>query len=308
MSASTRTGLRWIASVLLAALAAGLMALTVVGTWAQRDVLDTAGFTEAVAPLASDPQVQQVLAAEGTTRAMAAIETAVKEQGGFLAPLLESLLPQLQPTISNAVTSAVQSPQFVAAVESSTATLHDELVATLRGQGSGSVTADEQQITVDLAVLKEPISAALEGSQLATLVLDNIDLGTVSVPVPVTRLKAAVAVADVVGWWTPVAGLICLVLAVLVAPRRWAGLMVAGGLMVAAAAVGLLFVARGISTSSAVSQAGQVIATAITERLDDGLWLGLGLLAAAGAVLGLAGAGWGLLGRGSREPDVELPA
>ena len=308
MSPSTRTGLRWIASVLLAALAAGLMALTVVGTWAKRDVLDTTGFTQAVAPLASDPQVQQVLAAEGTARATAAIEKAVTEQGGFLAPLLESLLPQLQPTIAQAVTSAVQSPQFAAAVESSTATLHDELVATLRGQGSGSVTADEQQITVDLAVLKEPIGQALEGSQLATLVLDSIDLGTVSVPVPVTRLRAAVAVADVVGWWTPVAALVCLVLAVLAAPRRWAGLLVVGGLTVAAAAVGLLLVARGISTSSGASQAGQVIATAITERLDDGLWLGLGLLAAAGAVLGLVGAGWGLLGRGSRGSDVELPA
>jgi hypothetical protein len=293
------SGLRWTAAVVLALVAAVLLTLTAVGRWAQTSILDTGGFTSAVAPVASDPAVQQALAAEATTRTMDALTKAVDEQAGFLAPVLRPLVPQLQPTVEKAIVGVLASDQFSTAWAEATRTLHDQLVTSLRGGESTGVTTSDNAITVDLALLKGPITESLDGSRLASLVLDNVDLGSVSVPVDVQRLRAAVWVADHVGWWTPVVALLALVLAVLAAPRRPVALLLAGGLVLVAAALTLVGFNQSVATqATTLTDTGRTLSAALIEALDDGLLRNLAVLAGVGVVLGLAGGLWLLLSRG----------
>ena len=163
-----------VASAVLLSLACLLAPLSVAAVWASTQISDTDRYVQTVAPLADDPAVQQAIADEVTQAVLEAIDveslstellTALAQQEN-MPPRLGALLPGLAAPISNGVESFtrdqvgrfVASPQFATLWEQVNRVAHEQIVTLLEGTGGGAVSAQGDQITLNLG----PVIAAVK--------------------------------------------------------------------------------------------------------------------------------------------------
>ncbi|MDT9593283.1 hypothetical protein RDV89_09410 [Nocardioides zeae] len=292
---AVRTGL----GVLLALAFAVLAPAALTASWASSQVDDTDAYVENVAQLADDPLVVD----EVTTRLTSALDSTVANQLGAEASAVAS------PSVATAVRDVVGSEQFDTAWREANRVAHEQLVRVLRGDAT---TADGD-LAIDLTELYNAAAALLRDDGIE--VADRPDGGLTFRTAPPDRLDDAQEAYQAVvagGAWLPVAALVVLALAVLVAPGRArivVGLVAAVGTVVT---TGLLL--AGVSAGQEIAEL-QVAAAdrdlaaavlgALLGELRNRAWWVLGIAAVAAVALVVVPLVVGALGRrraGGRPP------
>jgi len=306
--------LRHVAAALL--VLAGLVASgpAVIAWWVRADVLDTARFTAAVAPLSTDPAVR-------TRVADAAIRVLEANLGG------PATADQPLPAVRRSVRQIVAGPDFPGIWTTTVAATHRETVAAWRaasaggsgvpggpaGSGSAGSGLSRTGPTALRVDLRPVVNAGLSRLVPGIGSIGSVPMLTmISVPLSPeqSRLLGAVRTADDAAGWLPAVAGALLALAVAVSPW-WRATLVVIGLGVAAVG-GLLLLA---STSAPGLVAGQLagspaavtLGRSVTETLTGPLTrfgqdIGLG-----GLALALVAGVWALLARRPRR-DPGAPA
>ena len=240
-SVATRKKRGWgwtLLATVLVVIASLLAPVSVVSTWAQRELTDTDYFVSTFAPLAKKPAVQNLV----ITQSVSAIESNVDIEGitsdvfsgidGLgLPPRASSALNALQAPlvagikglITSTVTKFVQSDAFADIWKQALTTTHTQLLATLHGDKNAAVTIGPGgQIGLQLAPIIEAVKKQLvhQGLTFAssipviskTIVIAQSN--SISLYIGLYNLVVAI------GIWLPWVVLVLLAAGVLVARRR----------------------------------------------------------------------------------------
>ncbi|HYJ76411.1 MAG TPA: hypothetical protein VEV65_12470, partial [Kineosporiaceae bacterium] len=219
-SRSARGWGRTIAAVLLIGIACALAPLSVVSVWARGEVTDTDRYVETVAPLASDPAVQQAVTNQLTNIVFQYVDVqgitndAVGALQGreILPPAVASQLQALAVPLANGVRSfaqdrigqVVRSDQFAQAWQQANRAAHEQLVKALTGQG-GAVTVQNDAVRVDLAPFLDVVKQRLvaNGFELASRIPEVNATFTVFQSADVGKIQRAFSLLDTLGFWLP---------------------------------------------------------------------------------------------------------
>ena len=215
----------------------------IVGTWAQRHLVDEQGYLQTVAPLSSDPRVQQAVASAVTTQVVAALPIAVDHRSAALRPSRASgRRPRTQPPRPSATPSpSHHSPQFASVWLSANQSAHAQLSEVLATTPSTS----DVQLTLDLQPVVDAVQQHLVDNGFSFLRGVRIDVNgqTAMVTVPQSDLapaRDAWTVLHVLAPWLPLVVLLLAVAAIVLAPQRsWMLLAEAVTVLAAAGAVAL---------------------------------------------------------------------
>lgn len=170
---------RRLASVTLLTIACVLAPLSVVSVWAATQLSDTDQYVQTVAPLASDPQVQQAVSDDVTAAILDALNadqvTAdllhVLADQQNMPPRLAAVLPGLAEPLTTGiegftrdqVENLMATPQFATLWEQVNRVAHAQVKRLLEGDQTGVVTAQNDTITLNLA----PIVAGVKDRLVA---------------------------------------------------------------------------------------------------------------------------------------------
>ncbi|MFJ3922577.1 hypothetical protein [Streptomyces sp. NPDC090022] len=267
--------MRTFLSAVLVALVALLVPASAVAYWADREVADADRYTAAMAPLADDPAVQNLVVTRAT-RAIAAQIDAGPFQGG-----VEALLGE-------AMRSFTGTEAYRSAWEAANRAAHAAFTQAL-AHGDGDA------VTIDLA----PVVAQVKGELVAEGVpfADRIPETHVTVTVMEYRnlgaLRKGFRMLQIAGIWLPVLTVLLAVGAVAVAVRRRRA-VVATGLGIALGAV-LLSIAVAVGRHLTLDDlpadidraAAEAVYDALTAFLRTTVWvvLAIGLAVALAAWL-----------------------
>jgi hypothetical protein len=240
----TTRRLRWVAAVLLIVLGAVLATAGVTALWAKRMVFNTDRYVATVAPLASDPGVQEQV----TTRVSNVVFENVDIEG-LVTQTLDALAERGVPSqitafagpltngiesfVTNAVGEIVRSEQFQQAWVEANRVAHSELVKVLEGEQAG-VTLNTDSITIDLGPFIAEVKQRLvdRGFGLAARIPDVSVEFTVAEGVNVASIQRATSLLNTLGTWLPWLAIVLLVAGALVAPRLRTGTMIAAAALV----------------------------------------------------------------------------
>jgi hypothetical protein len=253
-----RSTTRAFAAALLVVLGCVLAPLAVVSVWASTVVSDTDRYVETVAPVAEDPGVQAAIADEVTTAIIDNLDV-----GGLTTEALDTLAQQenMPPRVADAlpalavpltrgiedftrtqVGELVASEQFATIWAEANRVAHDQVVALLEGDQTGVITAQDDQITLNLAPVIEEVKTRLvdQGFELAAKV-PAIDKTFVLVESSgITKAQTAYSVLEALGVWLPLIALAVVAAGVLLArDRRKALLRAALGVTAAMVVLGV---------------------------------------------------------------------
>ena len=218
---------QWVAG-LLVVVGGVLFPVATVSYWANNYVLDTTRYQAAVSPLASDPAVQHAVEAALRKR-VAAIDLGALVARA-LPPALQGLGGSLQgiatQLVDEGIKTFVSSKAFVSAWDKVNSKAQQSLVASLRGDQSGPVTAQGTQIVLDTGVVIEQLRAQLATGSLSALA--NVPLPAslsreiVLIDAPqLQHLRDAYRVLGPAAPWLVFAVIAVFLIAVLLAVRRW---------------------------------------------------------------------------------------
>ncbi|MEI8082911.1 MAG: hypothetical protein WCI74_13825, partial [Actinomycetes bacterium] len=256
-SAARVRGWRWVGAILVLILATLIAPLSVAGVWVKAQIFDTDRYVATVAPLASNPGVQQAIATQISDQIFARIDiNKVVEDGlGILVTKgVPSQLEGLAPVISNGIKSflseqvlkLVQSDIFQKAWITANTQAHTALVNALTGKTGAGVTVANNEVSVDMAAFIDSIKPQLIAAGVpfadkiptvnATFVIFKSD--------NIGQAQQAASYLDTLGTALPVVVLLLLLAGVLIAPNRRRGLVVAAcallcGMALLAAALAL---------------------------------------------------------------------
>jgi hypothetical protein len=165
---------RWrtIVATLLIVVACVLAPLSVVAVWTRNQVTNTDRYVQTVAPLASDPAIQNAIADQITAQVFTYIDIrglttqaveALASRG--LSPEVADQLQAFAVPIANGVQSftrsqvgkVVESDAFADAWLQANRVAHDELVQALTGEGGGAVTVENDTVSLDLAAFIQTV-------------------------------------------------------------------------------------------------------------------------------------------------------
>jgi hypothetical protein len=324
---------RWrtVVAALLIVLGCVLAPLAGVAVWARNQVTNTDRYLATVAPLASDPAIQNAIADQITAQVFNYIDVqglTVQAVDGLadrgLSPQLANQLRALSAPIANGVQSftrtqvgkVVQSPAFADAWLQANRLAHEELVKALTGEGGGAITVENDTVSINLAAFIQTVKQQLvaSGFTLAERIPQVNASFVLFQSKDITRARSAFDLLTTLGNWLPVVALLLIGLGVYVARDHRRALIGAGlGVAVAMFALALgLAVFRSIYLDAVPAtvlphDAAAVLYDTIVRFLRAGLRtvFVLALVVAAGAFLtgrsitaartrqGLAGAiGW----------------
>lgn len=215
------TFLRGILSAILLVVGLGLVGVGVPTLWADRNVIDSDRWTDAVAPLIREPVVRDDVA-----RALA----------DPIADRLD-LDSTLRTLLLRATERVVATDTFADVWRTAVRTSHDYAVDALRDKRTG-VSVAEDGVVIDRADLVEALRPRL--AEAGVPFADDIPAGEGTIVLAegpeVERAADVGRFVDTVGPWALVAGVVVLVVGVLLARRRALALVVAGlGTVVVAA-------------------------------------------------------------------------
>lgn len=259
-----RWGRSLLATVLLA-VSCLLAPLSVAAVWLREEVTDTDRYVETVAPLASNPAIQQAITTNLTNIVFTYIDvrgltqqalTTLAERG-TLPPEVATQLQALAVPLTNGVRSftedrilqVVESEVFTEAWVQANRSAHQQLVSALTGETSGGVIIEGNAVKVNLAaflaVVKERLVA--NGFELAAripavnatfVVFESADVG---------KAQQLFSLLNRLGLWLPVILIVIAALGIYLAPnQRLAFIGTGAGVAIAmlAAALGLALLRR----------------------------------------------------------------
>ena len=301
---------RRIGGIVLLVLAALLVPVALIATWAAVTVTDTDAFVARVTPLASSPEVQALVEQQMTAQVTSAIGERVAPQvsgaiDSMAAPdLVKGLLRDLAGSLGGAVETqtaavvgkVVESPEFANAFTEATRTAHAGLVATLEGEAeaNGAVVTEGDTVSIKLATVGNAVR-----DELVSAGFSFVDrLPTLEASVPITTVEQLqtwqgyYSLLQVLVWLGP---LLVIVLAVaggwLVRDLAVAGLWFTGAALLALVAT-VVGVRAAISsatekiTDPVAADAAQAVVSTVTATLARnatvvGILLIIGLAVAA---------------------------
>lgn len=212
--------LRATGSAVLIVVAAILSLLAVISVWTRDQVTDTGRFVATMGPLASDAQVQDAISARVTTLVTQQIDvpalvdqlSAAASQRG-VPPKAADLIGSLSGPIGSGITSliggvvdkVVTSSAFAALWTNMITAAHSSMVKALTGQGGGTVSLENNQVTIDLAPVVEQVKTQLvdAGLGLASRIPTVHTTFTVYESTAIGKAKTGVRVLEVMGNWMP---------------------------------------------------------------------------------------------------------
>jgi len=238
---------RWrtAAAGLLIVVAALLAPLSVIAIWAHDQLSDTDRYVATVAPLASDPVVQEAIVQRTSNEIFARLDVraltteaadALAAQGvptritDSLAGLGTPLAESVKSFVTDKVRQFVQSPEFAAAWEQANREAHTSLVAVLSGEGSDSVSVQDNKVTVKLATVIKAVQARLvaRGFDLAARIPTvNAEFSLIESD-QLGRTQTAYRALEAVARWLPVLALLLLGIAVWLSRSRRQALLASG--------------------------------------------------------------------------------
>jgi hypothetical protein len=234
VAAGGRQRWRTIVATLLIVVACVLAPLSVAAIWTRNQVTNTDRYVATVSPLASDPAIQAAITDQITTQVFTYIDVqgltnqavdALAERG--LTPALADQLRALAVPIANGVQSftrsqvarVVESDAFADAWVQANRVAHAELVAALTGEGGGSLTVENDTVSVNLAAFIETVKARLveSGFSVAARIPEVNASFVLFQSEDITRARSGFQLLNTLGVWLPVIAIVLLVLGVYVA-------------------------------------------------------------------------------------------
>jgi hypothetical protein len=249
------------AAVVAIVLACVLAPVSVLSVWAKSQVFDTDRYVETVAPLADDPAVQAMVTQRITTEIFSRID--VTQLTSEAVTALQGQLPQgvgqnlqaLAPVMANGVQNVVRdqignlvaTSAFADAWAEANRAAHDELVATLSGQGR-ALQVQGTTVSVQLATFVNAVKQRLSdrGFTLADRI-PEINASFVVLRSPdLPRIQRGFDALNTLGLWLPILTLALFAIGVFLARDHRRALIGAGlGLALSMLLVGIaLAVAR----------------------------------------------------------------
>jgi hypothetical protein len=223
-----------------------LAPLSVAAIWTRNQVTNTDRYVTTVAPLADDPAIQAAITDQITTQVFTYIDVqgltnqavdALAERGG-LSPALADQLRALAVPIANGVQSftrsqvarVVQSDAFADAWVQANRVAHQELVAALTGEGGGSVTVENDTVSINMAAFIQTVKQRLVDSGFSVAArIPEVDASFVLFQSQdITRARSGFNLLNTLGVWLPVLAIVLLVLGVYVAKDHRRALIGAG--------------------------------------------------------------------------------
>lgn len=240
-------GLRWTVCAVLVVLASLLTMVAVVARYARSQILDTDHYVDTVSPLGENPDVQRAIANQITTAIFSRLDVqAVTQQA--LARLTElgapegieglatPLAAQVENFVRQEVNKAVQSPQFARLWDNANRIAHKRVVGVLTGKSEGAVEFEKGAVTVDLGTVVARVKGRLidRGFGFAERIPAVHSTFTLVQSDQLTKAQRTVRRLDRVATALPFVIIFLVALAVLVAPNRRRGLLIAAlGLAIA---------------------------------------------------------------------------
>jgi hypothetical protein len=238
---------RWrtIVATLLIVIGCVLAPLSVVAVWSSNQLTNTDRYVETVSPLADEPAIQDAIADKITDEVFTYIDVeAITQQAlealgnqGFppqLATQLQALSAPLATGIEsftrNQVDRVVESDAFADAWVAANRVAHEQLVAALTGTGSGSITVDNDTVSVNMAALIQTVKERLvdRGFTLAERIPEVDASFVLFQSQDVARAQRAFNVIDTLGVWLPIIALLLIAIGVYVAKNHRRALVGAG--------------------------------------------------------------------------------
>ncbi|MEZ5184373.1 MAG: hypothetical protein R2720_01380 [Candidatus Nanopelagicales bacterium] len=325
---------RWVRtfwSTVLIVVACLLAPLSVVSVWARGEVTDTNRYVQTVAPLASDPAIQDAITTRITDEIFKYVDVptltsdavASISQNRDLNPRQTAALQALTGPINSgiesytedAVAAVVGSDQFESAWVEANTLAHQRLQQALSGQNTdNAIRVADNQVVLDLGNLIDQVKQLLisKGFTVADKI-PTVDQTIVLFEAPnATAMQTAYSALNTLGFWLPLIAITLAVVGVFVSHTRSTALAWFGFGLTAAMAVGagMLGFARIEYLNSLPVSVNHAAATAFfdtfTDFLRQSLWAG----AAAGIVLLLGGLvlGAGKVATGVRSVPVKAAA
>jgi hypothetical protein len=236
----TRPRARWALALVLVVVASLLAPVALVARYARSELLDTDRYVSTVAPLASDPAVQDTVT-DLVTQAIFTrldVEEVTREALGRLvdrgAPevvlgLGAPIADQVESFTRNEVAGFVSSEQFAELWVRANRVAHDKLEAVLTGETDGAVQVDEDQVTLDLGEVVARVQARLvdRGFDLAERIPEVDAQLTILRSDELARAQTSVRRLDRSATLLPFVILAFVAAAVVVAPNRRRALLAA---------------------------------------------------------------------------------
>ncbi|MGW0907339.1 hypothetical protein [Streptomyces sp. NPDC002853] len=272
-------------SAVLLVLAVLLVPLGALSTWAKYEIKDADRYVATMAPLASDPAVQDAVATAVTDSVMKEIDV------GPLQGTVESF-------VGDAVRSFTSTKAFRTAWNAANRAAHDAVQGALSDQSDGgAVTIDlapiTEQVKRQLAADGVPFADSIPVTHTEVTLMESSDLGP---------FGKGFHMLQMAGLWLPVAAVLLAVAGVLLAVhRRRAIIRTALGAALAGALLGVaVLVGRGLTLDDLPKDVSRPAAEAVYDALTDALSVAGWVIAGVGLAVALAAA---LLRRwGKRNP------
>ena len=274
------------ASVLLV-VAVLLAPFAVVAAWLESEVSDTDRYVSTVAPLATDPAVQNLVISRLTTRVVdnvdvngvtSSVEDALRSSGapaivvdhaGALSGVMSSALTDV---VHGIVSGVVTSDQFASIWADANRRVQPVVMKVLTGEGGGAITTSGDAVVLDIGAAVDAVRTRLVDAGFGRAAdIPNTDRTIVLFQTKeLSRVQGWLRVLDVLGLWLPVAVGLLLLAGVWLMPDHRVAVMAAGvglGVMMLVLLV-LLAVVRGRYLDSVQSAAqSQDAAKAIYDTL-----------------------------------------
>jgi hypothetical protein len=227
---------RWrtIVATLCIVVACVLAPLSVVAIWTRNQVTNTDRYIATVSPLASDPAIQTAIADQITTQVFNYIDIqglttqaleVLSDRG--LPPEAATQLQALAVPIASGVQSftrsqvgkIVESDAFADAWIQANRVAHAELVGALTGEGGGSVTVENDTVSLNLAAFIETVKQRLvdSGFTVAARIPEVNASFVLFQSEDITRARSGFNLLNTLGVWLPIIALVLLAIGVYVA-------------------------------------------------------------------------------------------
>lgn len=302
------TAVHWVALVL-----AGLVAiLSVIAIWTRNQVVDTDRYVRTVAPLATEPPIQDLLV-DSLTNAIADPERTAQFAQRLLPPRAEPLATPIAAAAESFVRERlgrfIRSDRFAELWRQVSLTTHDSAVRLITGSDQSKVQVVGDQLVVRLGPLLGPARQAIEQAGLKVPLRElpageepQIVLGDAS---DLESVRGIVDLLQKLAWLLPALGLILLVVAAVTGPGLRRGILRAGLALAIAMVVLLLALLIGRSfyldavTSPRLPEAA---ARAAFDTLLHYMRVGIWIVLAAAVVIALGAFAAGFIAR-RRAPE-----
>jgi hypothetical protein len=166
---------RRIVVIVLIVVATLLAPLVVITTWVNRDIANTDGYVRTVAPLSSNPAVQNALSAALVNGLWTRVNVDQQIAGAlpsWAQPFAAPLGDQLKTYANRAAHALVTSDQFSRLWEQANRVGHAKVKAALLGNQGGAVTTTNGVVSLDLSPVAERLKSALDNRGVH--VLDSV--------------------------------------------------------------------------------------------------------------------------------------